>query len=82
LRLAGEDGSPQVSAFVPGVAEPAPTTAMEHGMRITFPMVLMSTRAFGTGRNTFPGIPVSCNRTRRRPSLKTACLLAFRSNAH
>jgi hypothetical protein len=57
LRLAGEDGSPQVSAFVPGVAEPAPTTAMEHGMRITFPMVLMSTRAFGNWSQYLPRNP-------------------------
>ncbi|MGN6537703.1 MAG: GNAT family N-acetyltransferase [Mesorhizobium sp.] len=57
LRLAGEGGSPQVSAFVPGVAEPALTTAMEHGMRITFPMVLMSTRAFGNWSQYLPRNP-------------------------
>ena len=36
-----------MSAFLPGASEAALRTAVEHGMRITFPMLLMSTRDFG-----------------------------------
>ena len=42
LALAVEIGSPQVSAFLPGASEAALRTAVEHGMRITFTMMLMS----------------------------------------
>jgi ribosomal protein S18 acetylase RimI-like enzyme len=38
LALALEIGSPQVSAFLPGASEAVLTTAVEHGMRITFPI--------------------------------------------
>ena len=34
-------------AFLPGTSEAALTLAMEYGMRITFPMMLMSARPFG-----------------------------------
>ena len=47
LTLAAESGSSQVSAFVPGANETTLRTAVEHGMRITLPMLLMSTRDFG-----------------------------------
>ena len=43
LNLAAEGTSPQVSAFIPGTADTALQAAIEHGMRITFPMILMST---------------------------------------
>ena len=45
---AAESGSSEVSAFVPGTSETALRTAVEHGMRITLPMLLMSTRDFGS----------------------------------
>jgi GNAT superfamily N-acetyltransferase len=47
LNLAAEGGSSQVSAFLPGPGAAALAIAVEHGMRITLPMVLMSTRDFG-----------------------------------
>jgi hypothetical protein len=39
------------------VAEPALATAVRHGMRITFPMVLMSTRDFGNWAQYLPRNP-------------------------
>jgi GNAT superfamily N-acetyltransferase len=46
LKLAVESGSSHVSAFLPGTSQ-ALSIAVEHGMRITYPMVLLSTRNFG-----------------------------------
>jgi GNAT superfamily N-acetyltransferase len=57
LSLAAESGSSQVSAFLPGTSETALTTAIEHGMRITFPMLLMSTRDFGDWTRYLPRNP-------------------------
>ena len=57
LALAVEIGSPQVSAFLPGASEAALRTAVEHGMRITFPMLLMSTRDFGDWSGYLPRNP-------------------------
>src|SRR3979490_150969 len=57
LALAVEMGSPQVSAFLPGASEAALTAAVEHGMRITFPMLLMSTRDFGDWTGYLPRNP-------------------------
>lgn len=57
LALAVENGSPQVSAFLPGASEAALRTAVEHGMRITFPMLLMSTRDFGDWTGYLPRNP-------------------------
>ncbi len=47
LKLATEQGSPQVTAFIPGTSDAALSVAVDHGMRITFPMLLMSSRDFG-----------------------------------
>ncbi|WP_249154433.1 GNAT family N-acetyltransferase [Bradyrhizobium manausense] len=47
LSFAAESSSPIISAFVPGASEPALKIATDHGMRITFPMLLMSNRQFG-----------------------------------
>lgn len=47
LRIAAESGSDPVSAFLPGTCEAALRVAADHRMRITFPMVLVSDRAFG-----------------------------------
>jgi GNAT superfamily N-acetyltransferase len=47
LKLAAECGSAQVSAFIPGAGEAALSLAVKLGMRISLPMVLMSTRDFG-----------------------------------
>jgi predicted GNAT family acetyltransferase len=57
LNLAAESGSPQVSAFLPGPCDEALSIAVEHGMRITIPMVLMSTRDFGNWTQYLPRNP-------------------------
>ena len=57
MNLAAESGSSQVSAFLPGTNEAALGVAVEHGMRITFPMVLMSTRDFGYWTQYLPRNP-------------------------
>jgi ribosomal protein S18 acetylase RimI-like enzyme len=57
LKLAAESGSSQVSAFLPGTSDTALSIAVEHGMRITFPMVLMSTRDFGNWAQYLPRNP-------------------------
>ena len=57
LRVAADIGTPQVSAFVPGAADAALTVAIQSGMRITFPMLLMSSRYFGDWRHYLPRNP-------------------------
>jgi GNAT superfamily N-acetyltransferase len=57
LELAAEGTSPQVSAFIPGTAATALQAAIEHGMRITFPMILMSTRDMGEWTQYLPRNP-------------------------
>ncbi|MDB5621186.1 GNAT family N-acetyltransferase [Tardiphaga sp.] len=57
LAFAVEMGSPQVSAFLPGASEAALRIAVEHGMRITIPMLLMSTRDFGDWSGYLPRNP-------------------------
>lgn len=57
LNLAGAAGAPQVSAFLPGTSDIALSIAAEHGMRITFPMVLVSTRDFGDWTRYLPRNP-------------------------
>jgi ribosomal protein S18 acetylase RimI-like enzyme len=54
LNLAAESGASQVSAFLPGTSEVTLSIAVEHGIRITFPMVLMSTRNFGDWTRYLP----------------------------
>ena len=56
LDLAAAGGAAQVSAFLPGVSE-ALGIAVEHRMRITFPMVLVSTRDFGDWTRYLPRNP-------------------------
>jgi ribosomal protein S18 acetylase RimI-like enzyme len=56
LDLAAASGAAQVSAFLPGVSE-ALGIAVEQGMRITFPMVLVSTRDFGDWTRYIPRNP-------------------------
>jgi ribosomal protein S18 acetylase RimI-like enzyme len=57
LSLAAESGSAQVSAFLPGASDTALSIAVEHGMRITLPMLLMSTRDFGNWTQYLPRNP-------------------------
>jgi len=56
LELAAASGAAQVSAFLPGVSEGL-GIAVGHGMRITFPMVLVSTRDFGDWTRYLPRNP-------------------------
>lgn len=60
LAMVAESGAPQVSAFLPGTCEAALSVAVEHGMRITLPMVLMSTRDFGDWKQ-YPETRGSCD---------------------
>ena len=57
LNLAAASGASQVSAFLPGTNEMALGIAAEHGMRITLPMVLVSTRDFGDWTRYLPRNP-------------------------
>lgn len=57
LSLAAEAGSSQVSAFLPGTSDTALSIAVEQGMRITFPMLLMSTRGLGDWTQYLPRNP-------------------------
>jgi GNAT superfamily N-acetyltransferase len=57
LRLAAESGASQVSAFLPGASEAALNAAVDHGMRIKFPMLLMSSRDFGNWAQYLPRNP-------------------------
>lgn len=56
LTLAAAGGAAQVSAFLPGTND-AIGIAVEHRMRITFPMVLVSTRDFGDWTRYLPRNP-------------------------
>jgi hypothetical protein len=56
LDLAAAAGAAQVSAFLPGVSESL-GIAVEHGMRISLPMVLVSTRDFGDWTRYLPRNP-------------------------
>jgi ribosomal protein S18 acetylase RimI-like enzyme len=57
LNLAAESGASQVSAFVPGSSQTTLSIAVEHGMRITFPMILMATPDFGDWTRYLPRNP-------------------------
>jgi ribosomal protein S18 acetylase RimI-like enzyme len=57
LNLAAEIGGSHVSAFLPGTCDAALTIAVEQEMRITLPMVLMSTAGFGDWTQYLPRNP-------------------------
>lgn len=57
LAIAAGSGTPQVTAFISGPSEAALKAAVEAGMRITLPMVLMSSRDFGNWRQYLPRNP-------------------------
>jgi hypothetical protein len=54
LKLAVSDAAPQISAFIPGSCEAALSVAVEHGMRVKVPMVLMSSSDFGNWAQYLP----------------------------
>jgi GNAT superfamily N-acetyltransferase len=57
LHLAIESASAQISAFIPGTNDTALSLAVAHGMRITFPMVLVAERDFGDWTRYLPRNP-------------------------
>jgi ribosomal protein S18 acetylase RimI-like enzyme len=57
LKLAQQAGASDVSAFLPGSNEAALRVAVAHGMRITFPMLLLSARPFGDWSRYLPRNP-------------------------
>lgn len=57
LSVAARGNAPNISAFLPGASEPALKVATDHGMRITFPMLLMTTREFGDWVSYLPRNP-------------------------
>jgi hypothetical protein len=57
LPIAAGSGTSQVTAFVSGPSEAALNAAVEAGMRITLPMVLMSSHDFGNWAQYLPRNP-------------------------
>jgi GNAT superfamily N-acetyltransferase len=57
LKVAADGDSAQVSAFLPGTCGTALSLAIEHGMRITFPMLLMASPGFGDWTQYMPRNP-------------------------
>lgn len=57
LNLAVAAETSQISAFLPGVNDAALRVAVQHGMRITFPMVLVSAHDFGDWTRYLPRNP-------------------------
>ncbi len=57
LRLAAEIGAPQISAFLPGINAAALGSALAHGMRMSFPMVLVAEHDFGDWTRYLPRNP-------------------------
>lgn len=57
LSFAARSNAQTISAFLPGASEPALKAAIDHGMRITFPMLLMSSRQFGNWNSYLPRNP-------------------------
>ncbi|WP_245285111.1 GNAT family N-acetyltransferase [Bradyrhizobium sp. WSM3983] len=57
LSFAVQSDFPTISAFVPGASEPALRVATDHGMHLTFPMLLMSNRQFGNWASYLPRNP-------------------------
>jgi len=57
LKAALDGGSEQISAFLPGTCVSALSLAVKHGMRITFPMLLMASPGFGDWTRYLPRNP-------------------------
>jgi hypothetical protein len=57
LTLAAEQGAPRVSAFIPGASETTLAAALDLGMQITFPMLLMASCSFGDWSRYLPRNP-------------------------
>jgi ribosomal protein S18 acetylase RimI-like enzyme len=57
LKIAADGSSEKVSAFLPGTCNDALSLAVEVGMRITFPMLLMASPGFGDWTQYIPRNP-------------------------
>lgn len=57
LRIALESELPQLSCLIPGANENALAMAIAHGMRIAFPLVLMSNQPIGDWSRYMPRNP-------------------------
>jgi hypothetical protein len=57
LKVAADRSSEKISAFVPGTCHSALSLAVNHGMRITFPMLLMASPGFGNWTHYLPRNP-------------------------
>lgn len=57
LKLAADRGAEKVSAFLPGTCDSALSLAIDQGMRITFPMLLMASPGYGDWAQYLPRNP-------------------------
>jgi ribosomal protein S18 acetylase RimI-like enzyme len=57
LRLAAGRSTEKISAFLPGTSGSALSLAVNHGMRITFPMLLMASPGYGDWTRYLPRNP-------------------------
>jgi GNAT superfamily N-acetyltransferase len=57
LRMAADGSSGKISAFLPGTCDKALSLAVDHGMRITFPMLLMASSGYGDWTRYLPRNP-------------------------
>ncbi len=57
LKLATDGSSEKISAFLPGTCDSALSLAVNHGMRITFPMLLMASPGYGDWTQYLPRNP-------------------------
>ncbi|TIV97560.1 MAG: GNAT family N-acetyltransferase, partial [Mesorhizobium sp.] len=57
LRLAADRSAEKVSAFLPGTCESALSLAVDQGMRITFPMLLMASPGYRDWTQYLPRNP-------------------------
>jgi hypothetical protein len=57
LKITTDRPSEKISAFVPGTCDSALSLAINHGMRITFPMLLMASPGYGAWTRYLPRNP-------------------------
>jgi hypothetical protein len=57
LKMAADGPSEKITAFLPGTCDSALSLAVNHGMRITFPMLLMASSSFGSWTQYLPRNP-------------------------
>jgi GNAT superfamily N-acetyltransferase len=57
LKIAADRSSDKISAFLPGTCDSALSLAVDHGMRITFPMLLMASPGYGDWTRYLPRNP-------------------------